>query len=286
MDETKRLSIEEYRLLEDYRPVIRKGIQAATVDDKLRDYEHFEAKKECYEYELLIRLSRTFFSESPMLKTVKNWARKLTNIRKPSWHVAGIRQRESIQVMSGDHIFEYDDAGTIIATGLDNQDRIPHFSLSRQVDCDPEQSMIAKEQHMIVDQFAKHLRNSKKKRASEYLRIYQLQMSGVDVGEQHSTLLGIPKNKVKNYKHQMVEELRKFICSIDPDTLKQIGIFKGQKGKNWEVEKSTFQERTELNRVNPDGEEKKPKNLRVWRVLPGGEKKPQRPETVSAAIAP
>jgi hypothetical protein len=176
-------------------------------------------------------------------------ARDITYRRKASFYDYLIRQRENIQSQAKNFTIENDEEGNIADVGYPDYEfdycsfiNPPDFSKTN-----PEQCCIHAEIHQKLRQIPAILSNSSRTRAQEYLRIFILQMKGVDVASEHGPDLCIPeKKKVASYKFHLKKFLIVIFSELDPDLLDKIATSKAQKGKKWKTEKSTFEERKAL----------------------------------------
>ena len=238
------------------------------LDSELSELESLEAKKfnlECYHL-----IKGIEYLKKNKLKKLKRFrqARKITYWRKLSMHDSLIRQRENIQINGKNYKIEKDDEGHTIDIGYPD----PEFDWASLVyfpdisKMDPEQFCIQAEMYQKLNQVPSLLLSSNKKRAPEFLRIFETQMQGVDVSSDHGPELGIDEENIANFKHQLIEYLRVIFSEADPELSDKINTYRAQKGKEWEVKKSTADERKALFR---DPYFEKPGKIKHYKVIEG-----------------
>jgi len=107
----------QQKILERYRNIILKGIEAATRYDKLDGLESFEQIKEAFSIELVLKWTEEILHKGPDEKKIFLLAKRYTFRRKASWYNLLIKQREAIQAASEQHILECDSEGNIADFG-------------------------------------------------------------------------------------------------------------------------------------------------------------------------
>lgn len=278
-----KLSEKQRRILGSYWQPISDGIHEATKNDRLEGLEKFEEKKESLEYNLLIKGTPYLLSNRPQKKSVKKWAKKLTSKRKYTWKSSLIRQCEAIQVMPRPYAIVFEEDGSIADIGLADcewklQIKPPGHNSN------PEKFMLEMEIYRIVSLLTSIVGSSKKKRASEYERILELQLNGVDVKPEHGKQLGIKGDEVANRKIQAKKFAGQIFADIFPELENSQSLYRAQKGKTWHVTRSTFKERGALYQ-DPYVEEKEPRTIRVWKVIVGSKgQEPDSPEPLDSAL--
>ena len=252
-----------------YLEPIRSGINKATKDDGLDEFEHFESVKESFEYNLLIKATPYILCKRPLNKSVEKWAKKLTMRRKYSWKDWLISQRESIQINAKSYRLVFNEIGDLTDFGLPDSEWIPPINSPNPFVTSPEDCLIELEKTYLIQKLFAIIGDLDRKRAQEFLRIFLTQMNGFDITSKFGEKLAIPENDVANFKIQMIEAVRKFLIAIDPDLEKKITLYKLSKGKTWKIQRSTREERRALYR-DPYAGQKIACILRVLRVIDGG----------------
>jgi hypothetical protein len=265
-----------------YWPDITKGIDHTIKERHLREFDRLYEAKECYEYELIKKLVLNIQENRLPKRKIFNWARGLARIRIPTWYNSLIRQRESIQILNEPCELEFDETGNVTDIGLVNSEWMPIVNPPNPYAASPEDLIINCELSQIIKQIPSIVGNLKRKRASEWKRILELQLSGVDVLPKHGKRLGIKSCEVASLKHQALKIAGEILAAIFPELVGVQALFWAQKGKTWHVEKSTFKERCVLFR-DPHVSRKIACTLRTLSVIDGGKvKKPDRWNTEMA----
>ena len=238
------------------------------LDNGKGELESLEEKKfnlECYH---LIKAIEYLKKYNPTELMISSQARKITYWRNIALHDSLIRQRENIQINAKDYKIQKDDEGNAIDVGHPD----PEFDWVSLVyfpdisKMDPQQCFIQAEKYQKLNQVPSLLFSSNKKRAPEFLRIFETQMQGVDVLKEHGPELGIDEENIANFKHQLIEYLRVIFSEADPELSDKINTYRAQKGKKWEVKKSTAKERKALFR---DPYFEKPGKIKHYKVIEG-----------------
>jgi hypothetical protein len=246
----KHLKKEQFLILESYRPSVRMGIKMAIKNERLSEYEHLGSVTECYEYELMIKFSYFIVTKNPPEYAVCRIAQKCAGRRKYTWYADMIRQKDACRVANEQYDCGYEGYTSGMVPVMGRQQNRNHLgNIPGPSNANPEDAFLAKERVLMIQKFPDYLRGLKKKRAPEYLKIYQLQMNGIVVGKEHSSILDIPEKKIASYKHQMISVLREFVGRSDFDAKKRIQIYRDQRGMKWPKKKSTAKERNALYRA-------------------------------------
>jgi len=249
-------------------PEIARGIDYALQRGELSEFDRLFDIKESYEYELVTKHVNDILEGNVSNRKIVNWAKGLALKRKPSWHNCLFRQRESIRLRCKPCKIEYDETGNIADLGFADAEWMPIVNPPNPFAATAEDLVINKELSTIIRQLPSIVGSSKRKRASEYQRILQLQLSGVDVKRKHAKQLGIKSDQVASRKHQAIKFAGQILAEIFPDLKEAQAVFRVQKAKSWNVERSTFEKRKALYR-KPYCEEMQPRTIRVWGVVDG-----------------
>jgi hypothetical protein len=267
----------------DWSEII-KGINYAIQRDELRELEGIADRIESYEYELLRKRINDILEDNIPKRTIFNWAKGHARKRKPSWYNSLFRQRESIQIQYEPCEIEYDEIGNIADLGFDNSEWMPIVDPPNPFTCTPEDLIINFELSEIIKQLPSIVGSSNRKRKSEYQRILELQLSGVDVRPKHGKQLGIEKDDVANLKFQAIKFAAQILAEIFPELEETQAVFRTQKGKSWNSIKSNFNERKNLYR-QLYSKEMEPRTIRVLKVIDGSkEQEPDYPEPPASAL--
>jgi hypothetical protein len=247
------------------------GIHDATKDDVLLEWESLEQQKESLGYNLLIKAIIYILCRQPSRNSVYRWAKRLAGKRKYSWMTSLIRQRESIQIMPNPQRLIFDEDRNIVDFSFTDSEWKPLIDPPSH-DCDPEKFLLDMETHRKVELLPSIIGSLKRKRSSEYLQILLAQLDGLDVKSCHGPQFGIPEVNVAARKNQLKEALREILIQDDPDLADRIAIYQAQRGKSWNIERSTFEERKALHR-DPYAGQKIACTIRVWRAIDGNKRK-------------
>jgi hypothetical protein len=250
---------------------IREGIHDATKDDVLVEWESLEQQKESLGYNLLIKAIPYILFRQPSRNSVYKWAKRLAGKRKYSWMTSLIRQRESIQIMPNPQRLIFDEDRNIVDFSFTDSEWKPQIDPPSH-DCDPEKFLLDMETYKKVNLLPSIISSTKRKRTSEYLQILLAQLDGLDVKPDHGPQLGITEENVTPFKNQLMETLRKILIQDDPELADRIELYKAQRGKSWNVERSNFEERKALHR-DPYAGQKIACTIRVWRAIDGNKGK-------------
>ena len=234
----------------------------------MNEWERFEEVRESYEYALLIQCIDYLLQRKPEKRSVLNWAMKLTWMRKPSWHVSQIRQRENIQLVAENFKIHTDEEGEIIEVGPPESKWEPPFNPPDPSKLNSEEYLIAVENYNKVERFPENAGSlGGRKHAKLYQKILEMQLDGGEVLPEHGSLFGVSKDKIPVLKNQAIHWAKELIAHDDEQVSKNQAAFKAQKGKKRKTVKSTFRERQSLHR---DPYYEVPRMIRKWRIIKGG----------------
>lgn len=263
------LSPGEREIVDNYWPYIWEGIDWGTKYDNLDEFERVEEVKESFEYALVIQSIEYILQKKPSKSSVMYWAQKLTWRRKPSWYLSRIRQRENIQLAAKPFEMEFDEEGEIVNIGLSETEWQPlvnppdPFSIQN-----PEEYMIAVGDYHKIKALPGEVGSmERRKHAKLNQKILEMQFDGIKVLPKHGPLLGIPEDKVAVFKFHMKKDARKIIAKGDNEMEDKQTMYDTQKGREWEIKKSTFPERRAYYR---DSNYEEPRLIRDWKVIKGG----------------
>jgi hypothetical protein len=226
---------------------IQRGINDATKDDALYELENFDQLKESLGYNLLIKDIPYILSKQPSKNSVYLWAKKLAGKRKFSWMASLIRQREAIRVMPKSYRLVFSEDGSLSDISLTSAGWQPQIN-PPNYNCDPENFLLNKEIFKMILFLPSIVGALNRKRAKEYQRILELQLSGVDVRPHHGKQLEIPETKVTSIKWQAFKHSNEIFVTFFPNLEQAQALYRAQKGKTWHVEKSNSKDRNRLYR--------------------------------------
>lgn len=156
------------------------------------------------------------------LKFLKNRTAYCTGRRKNSWLKRDYRLRRIFfERESGNYIHERDKNGNVIDNAL-KRPGTSHLSSSMESSVNPEGDLIEKEENSVLDRVFNKLESCGRMYQSAYVKIMDMLLDGIDVGEEHADLLGVRKNQVVSLKHQARVLTRKIAGQEDPGLAQKI----------------------------------------------------------------
>jgi len=264
----KKYSASDRSKVLSYIPSIREGIRLAANYRNIDIEKEFQDSAEAYEYELLRKNADYILKNAPSKTGVRGWAFKLAFKRMSSWFMSGVRYREAYATMEKPFIHQCNNEGVIEESGFNNHKALPALEQSNPARFDPETCVIHQQLNFLVMDLPATAGKSKKERSKEYQRIFEIQLSGVNVVRKHANLIGCKPEEVAGLKYQAFEFAKTYFSKKVLGLKEAHAIYKKQKGKSWKAERSTFEERCDLNR-SPYQEEMEPQIIRSWKVLNG-----------------
>ena len=260
----------EQAILKEYFQSILTGIERATINDGFDRLDGFETFKEKFFYELLELFMEDILSECPPKRTIEYRAKRLTSRRKKSWFAAIIRQKETIQANAEPSFVIPGDDGAFCDVKIFPEIDWQSFLLpASPYIADPEECLCQKQLREIVTKLPSSVRASKRKRSPEWAMILDLQLSGKDVLPEHKEQVGANSDKqLREWKSQAFDEAGRCLAVHLPELEIQQALYKEQRGKKYQVQKSTFKKRKNLHR-KPRTQEMEPKTIRLWKVIDG-----------------
>ena len=269
---TEPLSDEEDKLVKDYLPAIRKGIDQATWEDDFQYIEDLDEKKACLEIEELIYFIPTILRARPSHADITKRVIFFTNNRKNSWLNELINKNEFSSLLRQGLVVEIVEDG-IDGTSVDVALKKQFWNYSptnhNNYNTDSDEILNIKQNLLRIKKGLKSIGSSKRKHAKIYRRILEMMLDDIDVGSEHAAELGIAADEVADFKHQAIEYLQEIVSIGDTELLERRRRCKAQKHKKYKVKKSTLKERKTLYKKIEDDEITKPRTIRIWKVING-----------------
>ena len=252
----------------NYSQSVRRGIEAATCQEKHNNSARFIEEKEKYYYELMILFLGDILNQHPSQQSIKKRAKILASTRKKSWKEAHTRQEETVHVNAVPCDLVLGEDGCLMDVNVSSETDWQSFFLPPDpYRMNPEECLCQKQLQEMVTDIASNVRAQKRKRSQEWATILDIQLSGKDVLPEHKEQVGADSPKqLRELKSQAFNEAGRCIAEHIPDLEEKQALYKKQKGKKYHIQKSTFEQRKALYR-EPKTRDMEPRTIRVWKVL-------------------
>lgn len=254
----------DIKKLVSYFPFIEKAIERAHRDSKVSKLENSQPKMACLECEERYYFAPIIRNNGLSRNSIYRRVYNFSLYRMWTWFPSLVRQIEAGYIHKGNSVEEYDGENQLVDFGVTYPEGHLLFNLADCSQANQEEILLTEERLKLVQKAILEIERSGIPNASIYVRILKLQLSGIDVGKEHASILGVSEREVIPLKFQAFKRMGKIMAQYDPGLLKKQKAYRDEKVIRRVIERSTLEERLAQSSPAEEVREKEPQTIFIW----------------------
>jgi hypothetical protein len=256
---------EELKNLTPYLSVITQAIEKAYQDSAVKYLENAVPRMACLECEEMYHYASIIRDTGISKWSVYRKVYRFSLYRMWAWFGSLVRQIESIHIHHGNILEVYNEEHELVDYGEASSGDDLLLIQKNLGQASPEEILLTEERFRLIQALIYEIEKSDARFALVYAKILRMQLSGIDVGCEHASILGVPEKTVASLKFQAVRFLCDLMAKHDSTLFEKQMRYREKNGRKPRIERSTFKKRlAQYYPSEEELEERKPQTLFIW----------------------